>query len=147
MRGPAPVPARGIVSRWAQPILDTRESLQCLKETRLHCFTAHGTTFSILPLKEKKEKTFFGCFFLEKSSTFRLSAASAKQKVLGKKKIHKKQFQKKKKAKLFLPHQQHLFLFWAILRTNKDMYKIRKIIGKSPRETAEKGLGISRSWQ
>lgn len=41
------------------PLLDTRESLQCLKETRLLCFTAHGTTFSILPLKEKKEKTFF----------------------------------------------------------------------------------------
>lgn len=142
MRGAAPVPAKRIMSRWAQSPLRHQRSLQCLKETRLQCFTAHGTTFSILPLKEKKEKLFV---FLEGSSTFRLSAASARQKVLEK----KKQFQKKKKkkAKLFLPHQQHLFLFWAILRTNKDMYKNRKIIGKSPRKTAEKALGISRSWQ
>lgn len=115
-----------------------------MKETQLHCFTAHGTTFSILPLKEKKGKLFF--FFLEKSSTFRLSAALAKQKVLEKKKSTKISF-KNKEAKLFLPHQQHLFLFWAILRTNKDMYSNRKIIGKSPQETAEKALGISHSWQ
>lgn len=96
MRGAAPVPAKRIMSRWAQSPLRHQRSLQCLKETRLQCFTAHGTTFSILPLKEKKEKLFV---FLEGSSTFRLSAASARQKVLEK----KKQFQKKKKKGKAVP--------------------------------------------
>lgn len=126
------------------PLLDTRESLQCLKETRLQCFTAHGKTFSILPLKEKKEKTF--CFFRRKLN-FPSFGCVGKTKGFGKKKSTKSSLKKKKKAKLFLPHQQHLFLFWAILRTNKDMYKNRKIIGKSPRKTAEEALGISHSWQ
>lgn len=125
------------------PLLDTREFLQCLKETRLLCFTAHGTTFSILPLKEKKEKTFL---FREKLN-FPSFGCVGETKGFGKKKNPQKAVSKKKKATLFLPHQQHLFLFWAILRTNKDTYKNRKIIRKDPRETAEKALGISHSWQ